>query len=71
MRGPDGKIVTIAMAINCDEYRTETGEDGIIKHIERASRTVKAECKTCSLVNAIRLQRQSTDPKDRAVTETD
>jgi len=64
MRGPDGNIVTVATAVNCKEYRTEVGEDGIIESIECASRTVKPECKTCGLVNAVKPQREGIDSKD-------
>jgi len=64
MRGPDGQIVTVATAINCEEYRTEVGEDGIIENIECASRTVKPECKTCGLTNAVKPQHENIDSKD-------
>jgi hypothetical protein len=64
MKGPDGNIFTIATAINCKEYRTEVWDDGFIKHIECASRTVKPECKTCGLTNAVKPQHRGLDPKD-------
>ena len=64
MRGPDGQIQYLAMAINCEEYRTEEGEDGIIESIECVSRTVKPECEMCSLMNAVEPQRKNMDPKD-------
>ena len=64
MRGPDGNIVYIAMALECDEYHTEVGEDGIIESIECVSRTVKPECKQCSLKNAVKPQSTRIDPKD-------
>jgi len=56
MRGPDGNVVHVAMAIECDEYQTEVGEDGIIESIKCVSQTVKPACKQCSLRNAAELQ---------------
>ena len=64
MRGPDGNIVYLGMAINCKEYRTEVGEDGIIEKIECAASTVKPECETCSLPNAVKPKHGKIDSKD-------
>ncbi len=64
MRGPDGDIVYVAMAINCKESRTEVGEDGVIEKIECAASTVKPECETCSLTNAVKFEQRNLDSKD-------
>jgi len=71
MRGPDGQIRHIGMFIECEEYRTAIGEDGVIESIECVSRTVKPECKQCSLTNALKPQHESSDPKDQTDSEID
>ena len=64
MRMSDGSIAYIGMSLNCKEFRTVEGEDGVIEKIECISRTVKPECEECSLINAVKPQRVGLDPKD-------
>lgn len=63
MRDSNGNIGSVSMPINCREYRTEVGEDGIIENIECISRTVKSECKMCGLMNAVEPQHGDIDSK--------
>jgi len=64
MRRPDGQIVRVAMPIECKEYHTEVGEDGIIESIVCVSRAVRPECKMCSLINAVKPKGENIDSKD-------
>ncbi len=48
----NGRVVYLPTNINCNKFRTVTGDDDFFEKVECLARKTKAECKTCSLNKA-------------------
>lgn len=53
----NGHTVYIPAIINCDEFRTEMGDDGFIEDIKCVSSKLRRGCRTCALVNPTKVKR--------------